>query len=613
MSGIGRFLGRLGLIGLVQLLFYTLILVITTPIRLLQALHSLCCLASEPWSAFSRMSAHRSLNSSWHRSYDLFLERYGRFGYAYEMGLGRNLTTEFHITKFSMRLYRLNEAVIPWLGVLVVVLSQLVWLGEDLVVWVVVATTILSLFSTLFYFEAFEAMKYDSLGWALVPLGYYTLLTGNLWWFSLIFLGITFLSISVTIVQGAAWFFLGLLVQGPLVLVAFLPGGLKLLSHFRFIFHEKDLAVIRRISTGIGLGGSGAKIRRLRLGKRGWYLLGLWIIYWTALWVVAGPSPLLDLSAQLVAAGLPVLLYLINKRFRRFADEQTLYMLVFCSFSLVTLHQPGGTLLPFLWLALSPMPLLLGFSDEVGNRNLIWQVPRRCPYRIGPVREFCLAFMRPVGQGQRVLFHFDYDPVRYPDFDGLRGIKEFLHFLALERQAVLVPDFYLVFDSYAGHFPLAELYEDVSPEGRRAAMEQIGARFLILPAESPELPPSWTETGFVVRTHLDLVQGCKAGFWSKNSYREERPYLLLLEAPELQASLSVCGTILEMSPNRLKVRLDENGEAVVKFLHARGWQGPAGVSVDALPGPIPWTRVRGSPEEAVEIHFDYWGTTSAVV
>jgi len=186
---------------LVLIPFYPLLLMVTGILRLLQAFGNLVCLSSQPWDDFARMSSHRSLNSSWHRSYDLLMERYGRFGYAFEISLGDTLAGKFGLTKFSMRLYRYNEIVIPWLGVLIGVLSQLVWLGDARAYWIVLSTVLLGLISSIFYYEAFEAIKYDSLGWALVPLAYNALLSENHWWFSVLFLGITFLSVSVSLIQ----------------------------------------------------------------------------------------------------------------------------------------------------------------------------------------------------------------------------------------------------------------------------------------------------------------------------------------------------------------------------------------------------------------------------
>jgi hypothetical protein len=147
------------------------------------------------------------------------------------------------------------------------------------------------------------------------------------------------------------------------------------------------------------------------------------------------------------------------------------------------------------------------------------------------------------------------------------------------------------------------LYADASPAGRLEAMGVIGARFLLLPAKSPELSKDWIEAGFSHRGCLDLAEGRRKGLWGRNSYRPDYPCILLLEASDQQASLAARGTIEELRPNRLRVVLDGKGEAVVRFLHSPRWQGQADVQVDALPGAIPWIRVRGRPDISVELCF----------
>lgn len=586
--------------------FYPLVLAITMPIRFLETFYKLVSsLSLKNIHEFARMSAYRSLNSSAHRAYDLFIRRYGRFGYAYEMGLGRSLACTFWLTTLSMRLYRRYEIIVPWLGVFIAVISQLIWLRDVQSDWIVFSVAGLGLLSSSFYNIAFESMKYDALGWALVPLGYHALLTGNLWLFGFLFFCITFLSVTVTIVQGVVWSFVGLLICGPSLLLALIPGSIKLCTHFRFLLRD-NLSSINNTISGIGVSGEGAKIRQLRMGIKGWYFLGLFVVYLLATWLLAENSQLLTKSQQLLLEVSCILLYVVNRDFRRFADEQTLYMLIFCSFSLAALLQQDGSLLPWLWVALSPMPLALGFADETPNRMLIWQAPKLAPYHIQPVRKACVSFLKPVPDGQRIFFHFDYSSERYPTFDGVRAIKEFLHFLAIERQITIVPDFYLIYDSYARQFPLKDLYQDGSPQGRIAAMEKTGARFLLFPSETMDLPSGWIEASFIKHSFLDLRKGREYGFWSETAYQKSKPYLMLLEASKLNGSLTISGSLLDKSPNRLLLQLDKKGEAIIRLLYSRGWKSSSEVIVDAMPGTIPWIRVRGYVNSTVELNFKYY-------
>ena len=134
-------------------------------------------------------------------------------------------------------------------------------------------------------------------------------------------------------------------------------------------------------------------------------------------------------------------------------------------------------------------------------------------------------------------------------------------------------------------------------------MKEIGAKFILMPSETLEPSQAWTSAGYVKRTSLDLYDAEKRGLWPRRIYRQEQPYLLLLEATAIEPSLMVTGDLLEIQPNRIRMRLDGNGEGIARFLHAPGWEGPGDVIVDACPGAIPWIRVRGTESTEVEIHF----------
>jgi len=593
------------------LFLYPLALLITTPLRLIQALLSLRSIANESLRAFARMSAYRSLNSSWHRAYDFLMEKYGRNGYAYDVSLGWNLATHFSLTRFSMRLYRHNEIIIPWLGILFMVLSQLMWLSSELNAWMVSATILLGLISTLFYYTAFEAIKYDSLAWALVPLGYYALLTGNLLFFSFLFLAITFLSVSVTIVQGAVWLVIGIAMHEWWILPAFLPGGFKLLNHFKFVFVGNNLSAVNAISSLIGLSGSGANLRNMRFGKTGWYFITLWIMFMLAILIFEQSSNYLPYKIQIILSGLTIILYILNKRFRRFADEQTLYLLIFCAFSLIAMNIANGLLLLFLWLALSPMPYMLSFTDDTKDRKLVWWVPKKRPYRLEDACAYVSKFLEPIKENQRILFHFDYDQSIYPDFEGLKAIKELIQYIFLKRQAFIVPDYYLVADSYAGRFPLAEILKDSSPFGRLKAMEHIGAHFLLLPSDGSELSQEWIRAGFIKRSQLDMQDGCRRNLWGPNAFRSEKPYLYLLEATTLpEISLTVTGAIISMQPNYMRIQLNDKGEAILRFLYNDGWKSDSNIEIARSAGFIPWMHIYGEANSLVDIGFKFYSNYS---
>ena len=237
------------------------------------------------------------------------------------------------------------------------------------VVWCVVGAATIS---TLSYFCAFEALKYDALAWTFVPLGYYFISGSEFVPFAIVFFVVTCLSVSVTIVQGFLWFLLAVAV-GPvqLAMLAFVPGGIKLATHFAFVF-AGGVEEVRTTSSAIGLNKAGATRRKLHLGPTAKYHAMLTI--------------------------LPVLLLLINGGVRRFADGQSIYALAMFSFSCVVLMEADWRLMPFLWIAISPSPRFLDFFDRPKKPENWWIVPRLKPYSRLPV-DTAIAFGKAAGNG----------------------------------------------------------------------------------------------------------------------------------------------------------------------------------------------------------------------
>ena len=603
----GSLFARTGLSALraYEILFvlvYPAVLIFTNSVRLLQVFWSLLSLKTG-LANYLRLSAGRSLNSSWHRCYHLLLRRYGRSGYNYDCGIGTSLASQFALTRLSMRLYHDYEIIVPWLGTLIGVLLHVVWCAGGASCGIVLAVVACGLFSTIFYFIAFEALKYDSLGWTLVPLGYYFLLSDNLIAFAVVVFLITFLSVSVAIVQGALWFALALVIVPQWAVVLFIPAGLKLATHFAFMFvNWRSLLVLL---SGIGLTGSGAARRSLRLGPRASFITMLWCVFAVGVGVIL--YPFAEIRTMLIAGVLavaPILMLIVNNVFRRFADDQTMYALGFFSFSCLVIASADWRLLPLLWIALSPPPVMFGFVDWPNAGKNWWLLPRRTPYDRRPVDQAVAKLFEAPESWDRILYDFDYDDTKYPDFDGLRQLREYLQYHATCNRFFLVPDFYLVFDSYAGRFPLTALYEDRSPVGRLDAMNRIGARFLLLQSSTEELDQPWRDAGFKVAGRIDQNALQERGVWSPPPVVQR--YLLLLSHPETQHGIVGSGELLAIEPNRIRLRLDAGGKAVVRFMHDAGWGG-ATVTVTRAEGALPWIAVDGEAGADVEITYDYFG------
>ena len=585
------------------LLAAPVLLLFTTPWRFIQVLLSLRVLAHAPLNSLSRMTVYRSLNSSFHRAYDLLMCRYGRNGYAYEIGLGRSLAEMFWLTPLSMRAYRSGEAVIPWSGLLLMIVSQAVWFGQSDYPLVVSSVMILGLASPLFFFCSFEGIKYDSLGWALVPIGYYTLVTGDLWSFGVVFLIITFLSFSVAVAQGAIWILWGMSLAGGWIVVASLLALVKLSTHFLFLLKSRDWAGIENTLSGIGFRRSGAKRRQLQLGFEGIWLSAVWTILLIAVAVMGEVAHSIPKSSQVLLVASTIGLLLCNRTYRRFADDQTIHLCGLCAFSVILFLQPGWHLLPFFWLALAVPVTLLPFTDSPRQSAVSGVPPRLFPWNQTKFGKIVELFLNRVPRRQRILFHFDFEESTYSSFDGLRALKEYLALEALRRECALLPDFYLIFDGYAGRFPLHDQLRDGSPEGRLQTLRAFGARYIIVPEKVGISIPNWESAGFRYLDRLDFEDLREAAGRATTALPGEFTSLLLFEAGCVDITIAEKGELIDREPNCIKLKLDDSGEAIIRYLYCFGWRGEAGFTIGPASPELPWLKVQGPPGAVTEISY----------
>ncbi|GAB4370582.1 MAG: hypothetical protein Kow00114_30960 [Kiloniellaceae bacterium] len=569
---------------------------ILMPLRLVQTLWAMRVLIHEPWRDYGRTSPRRTLNCAWHRAYGVFIDRYGREGFAYPIGLGIDLSTLFHITRLSATAYWKGEALLPWASMLAAAGLILVIPGAEL--WFRAAVAGLTLFSVAFYYVAFEGLKYDALAWLAVPLGYAALMSGNESLFALVFLYITFTSVTVSVVQGFVWFVFVLSAGAPLAVLAFVPGGLKLLAHLRFLTRPGGITALRGIMTGIGLTEEGAEARKLRPRRRHVHLMVLWFAFAVLLTALERDQVPLQF---LLLAFLPPVLMLINTTWRRFADEQTIVAVAVFAFPVTVIAVAQPWWLAGLWIALTASPRMFSFYVPRRQRSIFAPPPRR-PYRLRPLAEACEAFLATVPERSRVLFHCAVSGGRHPTFDGYRALKEYLHLRLAERETGLLPDFYLFFEHMGGRLDIEALLGDGSPAARRAQVAALGGTHLILPSADPEVPAPWIAAGFVPEATLDCGALEERGLLERNSYNRKKPYLFLLRACDAP-SLCEGGALTEMAPNRIAVRLGDSGVALVKFLWSGRFVAEGGAVAAAAPGAVPWLQVTAKPGTEAVIRF----------
>jgi hypothetical protein len=139
----------------------------------------------------------------------------------------------------------------------------------------------------------------------------------------------------------------------------------------------------------------------------------------------------------------------VNAILVRFADEQTMYMLMFSVGTAMTMKIADPSLLVFYWLLISPAPRLLAFPSQ---SNVYDIVPRLVPFNIHSLMEGMEKFLEPASKGQRIFMAFSDPAGVYENiFDRQRLLPELIEYVATQKGIHFMPDWWAVFElNYEG-------------------------------------------------------------------------------------------------------------------------------------------------------------------
>jgi len=439
-----RFIDRCGWKGLVALIFYPVTTLVTTPVRLVQTLWNCRVLADgKNWGNYPHFSPHSAVNSLFYWTRALNLYRYGRSGKGPNLGLGDySLTRCFHYSLLSFYAYWKAGAVTLLLGMFGWWAGHFLWLDQSGInFWWIFSVLTLALFSTTFYSNAFALQNYNALGWLFVPVTLYAWYN-KLWILaSLSLLCASFCSITVVFLM--CWLALCLSLNSwslfPILTV--IPSCTKLLTHlYPFLMNGGILGTIGSIAKAVGLTKKNSKYIRsgmMRLGIGRIYFL---LIYSQFVFV----SLLVNRTIPMLLV-VSIVIWIINFRFARFADDQSMYMLVLSVATATTIQSNTYNIYVLLsfWMLVSPIPKLIGFP----NHNCFTVVPKFKPFDISPILNEMTKFLSPVQEGQRVHMAFDDPHGRYElIFDGYRILLETPLYIAARKNFHFMPDWWGVWE-----------------------------------------------------------------------------------------------------------------------------------------------------------------------
>ena len=136
-------------------------------------------------------------------------------------------------------------------------------------------------------------------------------------------------------------------------------------------------------------------------------------------------------------------IYLVNALKIRFADDQSIYMLILSVATITTLYSQNYWMLPSLWLCISPLPLLVGYHQM----KKLDVLPVLSPIDMQNIETDFSNFLSLVPENSRILMAFEDPGDTYEKvFQGFRNYIEMPIFQAMQKNIRLFPDWWAVFE-----------------------------------------------------------------------------------------------------------------------------------------------------------------------
>lgn len=488
-----EFVRRYGKRATVRLALAPVTCLVATPWRYWQ-LWQTCRLAGPRcWKPSQDFDSYKGLLAYAYHTQALVLSRHGRSSQCPYLGQGNYPTSAWwHITWPSLLLYWKSSAMTPLLAIFLWWVSGTVWIGHSphaLVVMLLLAC------SSSLYGQALLRQNYNALGWMFWPLGLWATLQHHSALAALIWLAASFFSFTSVFCAATVCALFGLINLTPWPLLSVLPALAKLCTHFLSNLVQGNL--FERLSStakAIGLQKAKAPLAPVQpLGTRALYLIVLYSTF--LIMTIQNPAWSLFFSAFLV--------HLLNFN-KRFADEQSLELLLLSCASSLVFYDFSWCQCLGLWLLACPIPLM---DLRTRGWSVLDVVPKVELLDFRLLEERLADFLKPVPDGSRVLMTFP-DPANVYSsiFDGQHMLKEPLNYLAAQRRIHLSPDFWFVFEN---NFEGGQNLWGLGPAQALANAQSIAANFVVTYSEKDQpVPSEYIEAGFECLAQFD---------WAANS------------------------------------------------------------------------------------------------
>ena len=496
-NNLNTFIEHYGKKGFLTVLFYPFITLLTTPVRLIQTLwHCRVLAEGKNWQYYPHFNPHSAIISFFYWTAAINLDRYGRSGKSPYLGLGNYALSQlFHYSLPSLYAYWKAGTVTLLLGMFGWWTSHLLWLNVNTSFIGCLAVIFLTLISTFFYSHTFSCQNYNILGWMFLPIVLYGWIQGNWILAALACLGASLGSITVVFSACLLSIAYSLEKLSFFPFLTIFPAGIKILLHlWPCLSKDSIIQTMSNISKAIGFTNKKAKYTRnktMGFVVSRTYRFVIYIQFVMVLFSITGKFPTLLIAS--------FLLWVINSKYLRFADDQSMDILIVTVSASLLLASSNESiwLIVSYWLLVSPLPLLSGYY---GFKQLVI-VPELAPVNILPILNEIQIFLSPVEKGSRILMAFEDPKNQYEElFDGYRSLIDIPKYVASEKGVHLLPHWWEVFEvNYDG----APDFWGRDVESVQRQMIYWKTDYVIVYQKSKTaLEKKWADAGFKELTHI---------------------------------------------------------------------------------------------------------------
>jgi len=534
-----------------------------------------CLLSAERTGRVMGFNKFFAPHTFWYETVGKKQLQYGCWGYCHIDEFGDSQRERFYhhylsygylLNKLGFQRYHALAAALYLISFLVIFIVSGNWL------WGVILLPFV-LLSPYYTFSFLAHTKPENIAWFLAFPAFYCASEGFIIPLAVLLLISTYLSFSVFFFSSAGVVALLCGQLNPIVLLAFIPAGVKLLIDFYPVAKQGFIFEVLHISSGRG--GEKRSVSHRQYGIERIPLQHIGLLVFSIILLIA--QLVLQTDSWLVTA-MFILLVLVNFLFVRIADRETFYRF-FLSMLLFSLLSTTN-----IFFLIAGIVILLANPRLVDDRGLMRGKGSLKTYP--PVEKIVWTkeqdsllgeFIGGVKPGSRVLFEY----TGHVGLSPFRNIFSVLEAKLFDRNVELLPH-ELTFYLYP-HFSY-DLSCHLSPKGDLEIVDEVlgSCSISYIIVFSKDLLNRLLENGYQVMAEFKLDS--LRGFIRDECIPADRLWLLYCGKP-----FNFCNdqsVVLERSPNRMRLKgVQAGSEYIIHYKYHKDWrahQGPHRLSLKPI-------------------------------